>query len=113
MNCDDVAHVLDSREIAALSPFDRQDFEAHLEHCGACAAQRLVSERLRSFRAEVPPLPAPLTARAWQLDEALAAAARERRLRRPVLVRSLLLLGVAATLFTAIPWSDSGAEPVQ
>jgi hypothetical protein len=113
MNCDDIAWILDERGIAALSPFEQADFDAHLACCSECAAQRLASERLQSFRSDVPPLPAALFERARQLHDLGVAAARERHLRRPVLVRSLMLLCAAATMFTAIPWGDTRAEPVK
>jgi hypothetical protein len=107
MNCDDIAWILDERRVAALSPFEQADFEAHIARCAGCAAQRRASECVASFRAAVPPLPQALVERAAELHQARAAAALERRSRRPVIVGSLLLLGVAATMLAPIPWSDS------
>jgi anti-sigma factor RsiW len=109
MNCDDIAWILDERRIAALSPFERADLDAHIARCPDCAAQCRASESLGSFRAEVPPLPAALVERALELQQLRATAAVERRARRPVLVGSLLLLGVAASMLAPIPWSDSNA----
>ena len=107
MNCDDIAHVLDERRVAALSPFERADFDVHIAECAECAAQYRAGETVLSFRSDVPPLPSSLVDRAWQLHEARAAAALERRTtRRPVLIGSLLLLGAAATMFAPTPWSD-------
>lgn len=107
MNCDDIAEILDGRGIAALSPFDRVDFDAHVARCPDCAAQRLASERLLSFRAEVPALPPALVERALELNEIRAAAARERRTRRPVIVGSLFAFGAIAALLAGVPWREA------
>lgn len=109
MSCDDIAWILDERRIASLSPFESADVNAHLAGCPDCAAQCLASEQLQSFRREVPPLPQALVERALELHGARAAAAFERRSRRPMLIGSLLLLGVAASMLAPIPWSDSNA----
>jgi anti-sigma factor RsiW len=107
MNCDDIAWILDERRVAALSPFERADFDAHIARCDECAAQCRADEQVFSFRSDVPPLPSSLSETARQLHEARAAAALERRTtRRPVLIGSLLLLGAAATMFAGAPWSD-------
>jgi hypothetical protein len=109
MNCDDIGWVLDERGVAALSPFEKADFEAHIAGCLECALQCRVSERLLPFRSDVPPLPESLIERARQLHELRAATARERRSRRPVLIGSLMLLGAVATMFAAVPWTDTRA----
>ena len=109
MNCDDVAEILDGRGIAALSPFDRADFDAHVACCPDCARQRLASDRLFSFREDVPALPPALVERAVELHEIRAAAARERRTRRPVIVGSLFAFGAIAALLAGVPWREAGA----
>lgn len=109
MNCDDIAEILDERGIAALSPFDRADFDAHVARCPDCAAQRLASERLLSFRPKVPALPPGLVERALEIHEIRAAAARERRTRRPVIVGSLLAFGAIAAMFSGVPWREARA----
>jgi hypothetical protein len=108
MNCDDIAWILDERRIAALSPFEKADLDAHLALCPDCAAQCRASESLASFRAGAPPLPEALVERAIEINRLRSAAVLERRARRPVIVGSLLLLGVAASMLAPIPWSDSG-----
>lgn len=110
MNCDDIAEILDGRGIAALSPFDRVDFDAHVARCPDCAAQRLASDRLVTFRAEVPALPPALVERALELHEIRAAAARERRTRRPVIVGSLLAFGAIAAMLAGVPWREARAS---
>jgi hypothetical protein len=107
MNCDDIAWILDERRVSALSPFEKADFDAHLARCADCAAQCTASESLESFRVAVPPLPQSLVDKALELHRLRAAAAYERRARRPVIVGSLLLLGVAASMLAPIPWSES------
>ena len=84
MNCDDIAWILDERRASALSPFEKADFDAHVARCADCAAQHVASEKLESFRVEVPPLPQSLVDRAVELNQARAAAALERRARRPM-----------------------------
>jgi hypothetical protein len=110
MNCDDIAEILDGRGIAALSPFDRMDFDAHVARCPDCAAQCLASECLLTFRVEVPALPPALVERALELHEIRAAAARERRSRRPVIVGSLMAFGAIAAMLAGVPWREANAS---
>jgi hypothetical protein len=107
MNCDDITWILDERRVAVLSPFEKADFDAHIARCPDCALQSRASASLASFRDEVPPLPPALVERALELQQLRSAAALERRARRPVIIGSLLLLGVAASMLAPIPWSDS------
>ena len=92
--------LLDERGIAALSPFDRADFDAHVARCPDCAAQRLASERLLSFRPKVPALPPGLVERALEsgaIDEAtkreLLAAVAHRGRRPQAGVHPIFVLG--------------------
>lgn len=109
MKCNDIARILDERAPSALSSAESAALEAHLLHCDDCTAQWRASEQLQSFRSEVPPMPASLRERARQIDGDSESTRRERASRRPLIIGSLLLLGAAATMFTAIPLRDSRA----
>jgi hypothetical protein len=107
MNCHDISHILDERGTAALSTAERADFDAHIARCAECAGQSRASERLLSFRTDVPPLPAALQDRARQLEDLRSAKAPASRSRRPLLIGGLLLIGAGATMFAAVPWGDT------
>lgn len=108
MNCSDISRLLDERAIADLSAAELSAVEAHLSGCADCAAQCLASERVSTFRSDVPPMPASLREQARRLGDASGSATGERRMRRPVIIGSLLLLGAAATMFATVPWQDPG-----
>jgi hypothetical protein len=108
MNCNDVSRWLDEPEIAGLSAAELTELEAHITGCAECAGQCLASEQMKSFRADVPPMPESLYERARQLRDLCESNASPRKTsRRPVIFGSLLLLGAAATMSSAIPWRDA------
>ncbi|MGD8339566.1 MAG: hypothetical protein PVH89_02220 [Gammaproteobacteria bacterium] len=110
MNCKDVSRCLDDLELPAGSGAKAPGLEAHLAECRHCAEQWRVSGRLQTFRAEVPPVPAALRDLAWQLEEAAESKQGRGPSRRPVIIGSLLLFGVAASALLAPPWGGESAE---
>lgn len=110
MNCEDVSRRLDECEPRAVSGAETPDLEAHLAECSHCAEQALVARRLRSFRTEVPPVPVALRDLAWQLEDAHESNCGRGPSRRPVIIGSLLLFGVAASALLAPPWGGETAE---
>jgi anti-sigma factor RsiW len=108
MNCDDISQWLDERELADLSAEKLAELEAHVSRCAECARQCLASEQMKSFRTDVPPMPASLHERARQLRELCeSTTSPQKTTRRPVIFGSLLLLGAAATMPAAISWRDT------
>jgi hypothetical protein len=62
---------------------------------------------MASFRSEVPAMPASLQQQARELQERCDSGRAGTGTRRPVIIGSLFLLGAAATMFAAVPWSDT------
>jgi hypothetical protein len=109
MNCTDFSRILDGCTLADLPEREAISFRAHISDCSGCASQHAADSGIATFRADVPVLPDSLQARARQLQEQFDGKAEQRPTRRPILIGSLLLLGAAATMFTAIPREEDTA----
>jgi len=109
MNCNDVTQLLDERDVAELSAAEVRDLEAHTAECAECARQRLASERMARFRADVPALPPALREQALRIAAACESPVVRKSTRRPLLFGSLFVLGAAAATVTAFTWQDASA----
>ena len=97
MNCQDIADLMDERDIGKLSASERDNVAAHLATCADCAGDWHAFERLHSrppadMRADFPE-------RLWlSLIPALTGALKSGRGARPWLLGGMLLVGAAAAL---------------
>lgn len=109
MICKNVTQLLDERDLAELSAKEAAELEAHVSHCAECAAQCLASERMASFRTDVPRMPTSLSERVSRLHAACETTTGLYRTRRPLILGSLLLLGAGATVSLVVPWRGASA----
>ena len=110
MYCKEISQLLDERLVSELSAREKAELSLHGACCAECSGHYAVSAELEAFRTQIPPLPESLHARARDLEYLCEAKFRERRMRRPVLIGSLMLLGAAATLFAPVGWRDASAS---
>jgi hypothetical protein len=110
MNCNDISRCLDESSVASLSRAQAAAVEDHVFGCKRCAGQWRVAKQLLAFRSEVPQVPETLLDRAWQLDGLTDSSAPRRQSRRPWLVGSLALFGLASSAFIGLPWRSERAE---
>jgi hypothetical protein len=103
MNCQDVAWLLDERDIDALLPVERDGVAAHLATCADCTGDWQAFQRLR---AQAPArMPADYPARLWRrLAQARQGASHSRRGGRIFLLSGVLLVGTAAAI---VAWQSS------
>ena len=110
MNCEDIALLLDDRDIRALDQEQSKRVHAHLHKCAQCAAEwdahaRVLATPLARMRPE-------LERDVWHVVNESAAATKSARRRyvRPTLI-GLMLAGAAAAMLSLqwAPSSDDGS----
>jgi HEAT repeat protein len=115
MNCQDIRRLLDQRNLASLSRAETGQIESHLWQCESCSAQWQAHQQIAQFRAAVPAVPQALVEQLGTLAGAAGSPA-SRRFRRPVIVGSLLVFGVAAAYVGSVllgtDTNETGGQPV-
>ena len=90
MNCEQIAAILDDRDVTALTGLEHSSIAAHLETCASCRADWRAHARL--VAKGIPALPDELPATIWQAIASGTPAVTTRCSRsRPFLLGGLLL----------------------
>jgi anti-sigma factor RsiW len=110
MNCNEFDHYLDEREPGDLTASETVEVRTHLAECRECAERSSAVRQVLAFRTEVPPLPASLYDKAAELEDACTPGAGSRRLRRPLILGSLFVLGATGAMLAGLPWNGGTAE---
>jgi hypothetical protein len=107
MNCQDIAHILDEREVESLLAERRSDVQAHLATCHDCARDWQIHSQLVGVT--VPAVPDALRA---QFSPQWVAASRDGRKRRNGLVVIGALVALAAAAATLLVQKSDPAPSV-
>ena len=105
MNCQDIARILNERDVGQLTAVERARAEAHLAGCAECAGDWEVHERIGA--AEIPAMPRWL--RDWHPGRRASEASTSSR-RRVVVVPLLLLAGATAAMFALVSTMQTGPD---
>lgn len=106
MNCQDMARILDDRDIGSLAASEQRDVRAHLETCPDCARDWRIHAELSAEA--IPPVPAELRAHFAALGE----GGRHQGARRGRLIVVGGLLAVAAAAAMLAVRKDEPPAPV-
>lgn len=109
MNCQDISHALDDRDIGALSAAQRREFDAHLAACPDCAQDWELHQRMMAVA--TPEMPAALPAQVRLMVAARHVSGGRRGSNRFVLLGVVLAVAAAAAML-AVSLTRAPSPPV-